>query len=147
MLQKMLYYTQALYWLYYKKFLFEEDCEAWVHGPVYKTVYEIYKDYHYDCLEESYVVKPELTTDEKTIADLVIKYFGCYSGRILEKITHLETPWLKTREGLKEDERSDRIIDKQLIIDYFFQNIGTDTNRFISNVEAYAKKQFELVMN
>ena len=145
MLQKMLYYTQALYWLYYKRFLFEEDCEAWVHGPVYKRIYDIYKDYHYDSLGESYAVKPNVTTDEKTIADLVIKYFGCYSGRILEKITHIETPWLKTREGLPEDERSNRIIHKQLIIEYFSENIGTDTNRFVNNVESYAKRQFNIV--
>ncbi|MEG1410368.1 MAG: DUF4065 domain-containing protein [Terrisporobacter sp.] len=25
--------------------LFKEDCEAWVHGPVYKVVYEEYKEY------------------------------------------------------------------------------------------------------
>ena len=147
MLQKMLYYVQSLYWLYYKKFIFDEDCEAWIHGPVYRIIYDLYKDYHYDSLEESYVLKPELTTDAKSIADIVIKYFGCYSGRILEKITHIETPWLKTREGLKEDERSDRIIDKNLLIEYFSENIGTDTNRFIINVQSYAKRQFEIVTN
>ena len=145
MLQKMLYYIQSLYWLYYKQFLFEEDCEAWVHGPVYRKIYDIYKDYHYDSMKETIVFKPQVTDEEKMISDLVIKYFGCYSGRILEKITHLETPWLKTREGLNENERSNRIINKQLLIDYFFENIGVDKNNFINNVESYAKRQFNIV--
>lgn len=146
MLQKMLYYIQALYWLYYKKFLFTEDCEAWVHGPVYRVIYDKYKDYHFDSLEEKTITKPNVTTDEKTIADLVIKYFGCYSGRILEKFTHLETPWLKTREGLQENERSDRIIDKELLKEYFSENIGSDVNKFIPNVENYTRRQFSVVM-
>ena len=76
------------------------------------------------------------------ISDLVIKYFGCYSGRILEQFTHSETPWLKTREGLFESERSDKIISKKLIEEYFLTNIGDDKNLFINNVEQYSKRQF-----
>lgn len=109
-------------------------------------IYDKYKDYHFDSLEEKTITKPNLTTDEKSIADLVLKYFGCYSGRILEKFTHLETPWLKTREGLKENERSDRIIDKELLKEYFTENIGSDVNKFIPNVENYTRRQFSVVM-
>ena len=44
-LQKSLYYIQGFYFAFYKAFLFTDDCQAWVHGPVYKDVYLRYKDY------------------------------------------------------------------------------------------------------
>ena len=37
-LQKALYYVQGFYYAFEGQFLFEEDCEAWVHGPVYRNV-------------------------------------------------------------------------------------------------------------
>ena len=41
-LQKLLYYSQAFCKLFTDSYLFEEDCEAWVHGPVYRCIYENY---------------------------------------------------------------------------------------------------------
>jgi len=38
-LQKALYYIQGFYYAFYEIFLFSEDCEAWVHGPVYRDIY------------------------------------------------------------------------------------------------------------
>ena len=38
-LQKALYYIQGFFYAFYRAFLFSEDCEAWVHGPVYRDVY------------------------------------------------------------------------------------------------------------
>ena len=32
-LQKALYYVQGFYYAFEGRFLFDEDCEAWVHGP------------------------------------------------------------------------------------------------------------------
>lgn len=52
-LQKALYYIQGFYFAFHKTFLFQEDCEAWVHGPVYKDIYFKYKDYRFDTIEKS----------------------------------------------------------------------------------------------
>lgn len=117
-LQKMLYYTQACFIIFYNKFAFADECEAWVHGPVYRSVYEKYKDYKYDAIPQPLKV-PELMSQETTILDLVIEYFGKYSGKVLEKFTHKELPWLKAREGLSENETSNRVIDNELIYNYF----------------------------
>ena len=43
----------------------------------------------------------------------------CYSGKILERFTHSESPWLTTRGDLPPTAHSDRVIEKQLIGDYF----------------------------
>ena len=44
-LQKILYFIQGIYSATYDEFLFEENCEAWVHGPVYRNVYFLFKDF------------------------------------------------------------------------------------------------------
>jgi Uncharacterized phage-associated protein len=44
-LQKALYYVQGLYYAFMGNFLFAEDCEAWVHGPVYREIYNRYSGY------------------------------------------------------------------------------------------------------
>ncbi len=44
-MQKILYYAQGFYKAFFGKFLFEDDCQAWVHGPVYVNIYEKYKEF------------------------------------------------------------------------------------------------------
>ena len=50
-LQKALYYVQGLYYAFMGSYLFVEDCEAWVHGPVYREIYNRYSGYHFDPIE------------------------------------------------------------------------------------------------
>ncbi|HBR29084.1 MAG TPA: hypothetical protein DD734_04890 [Firmicutes bacterium] len=119
-LQKALYYVQGIYYAFEGRFLFSEDCEAWVHGPVYREVYNRYSSYRFDPIEKIEDFDESVfTTSEKAILDSVIKNFCCYSGKTLEKFTHLERPWLHTRDGLPVDVQSNRIISKELIGEYF----------------------------
>lgn len=37
----------------FDKPLFEEDCQAWVHGPIYEKVYELFKDFKYNPVEDN----------------------------------------------------------------------------------------------
>ena len=47
-LQKTLYYIQGFYYAFYGKYLFSENCEAWVHGPVFKETYEKFYSFKND---------------------------------------------------------------------------------------------------
>ncbi len=119
-LQKALYYIQGFYFAFYQKFLFKEDCQAWVHGPAYKDIYFRYRDYHFDPIEKTKDFDSSVfASGEKTIYDSVINSLCCYSSMVLEYFTHNESPWLTTRGDLPVSEPSDRIIDKMLIGDYF----------------------------
>ena len=51
--------------------------------------------------------------------DLVVNTFGMYGGKVLEKITHRENPWIDAREGYSENEPSQEEISKEAIKDYF----------------------------
>ena len=51
-LQKMLYYIQAIHMVLLGVELFPEECEAWTHGPVFKDVYNIFKNFKYNPIDE-----------------------------------------------------------------------------------------------
>lgn len=123
-LQKMLYYVQGIYMVIFDKQLFGEDCMAWVHGPVYKPVYDMFKNFKYNPIEDDRFLMlknrfQELTDEEKEVIDLVVETFGMYSGTALERITHSEKPWKDAREGYLPTEHSYKIISKESIKEYF----------------------------
>ena len=124
MLQKLLYFIQGIYSALYGKEIFAEDCKAWVHGPVYSEVYNLFKDFKYNPIDDARFVvlegaREELTQEEKRVVNLVVDTFGMYGGKTLEKITHNEEPWRKVREGCKSDIPSNETITKESIRNYY----------------------------
>lgn len=143
-LQKLLYYAQGFYKVFNGEYLFKDDCEAWVHGPVYRSIYFKYKDHGYNPIEENTAEYGciELTDTEKEILDSIITNFGCYSGKILERMTHIETPWRLTRKGLGDHEGSDRIIFKELLSEYFSEIKSKYNMLNISDIKDYSMDLF-----
>ena len=119
-LQKALYYIQGFHFAFCRTFLFPEDCQAWTHGPVYRDIYFRYRDYRFDPIEKTTTFDTSVfSASEKAICDSVINNICCYSGKILERFTHNEAPWLTTRGDLPDSAPSDRIIEKSVIGAYF----------------------------
>ncbi|MGI6188307.1 MAG: DUF4065 domain-containing protein [Clostridiales bacterium] len=145
-LQKALYYVQGFYYAFEGRFLFDEDCEAWVHGPVYRDVYNRYSSYRFDPIEKVEDFDESVfTTSEKAILDSVIKNLCCYSGKTLEKFTHLEEPWRKTRGELPVDIHSNRIIPKEMIGKYFLAVKEKFHMLNPGDIEVYSKTMFEQI--
>lgn len=148
-LQKLLYYAQGFFKAFTEKYLFHNDCEAWIHGPVYKNVYHQYKNYGCVPIENDNDdwVDINLTRLEREVLDNVVKNFGCYSGKALEKMTHAEVPWSYTRIGLRENQNSNRIIEKELIAKYF-NDIKLKHNMLnISDIRDYSVDLFNKLHN
>ena len=142
-LQKALYYIQGFYYAFYGTYLFEEDCEAWVHGPVYRDIYFRYRDYRFDPITVKNAVDDlTLTEPEKAVTDSVINHFCCYSGKILEKFTHNEKPWLKTRGDLMLSVPSEKIISKDVIGAYFMEVKAKYNMMKPSDIRGYALDMF-----
>ncbi len=122
-LQKLLYYSQAFNKLFNDEFLFEDDCEAWVHGPVYRETYEEFRHYQFNAIDGQVYAnlynQIDISFKEREVLDSVIESFGCYSGKILEEMTHMERPWVETRGDLSENEPCNFVIDKHLMEQYF----------------------------
>ena len=121
-LQKLLYLAQGYSYAFYDEPLFEEDMEAWVHGPVVTSVYHEYKDYKFNPIPISYEL---IKFDEQALSVLnyVKNKFAKYDGKFLEEMTHNQEPWILSREGLDPDERSDKTISKQNIANYFISDL------------------------
>lgn len=142
-LQKALYYVQGFYYAFYKSFLFVEDCEAWVRGPVYSDIYYRYRDYRFDPIEGSKDFDDSVfLASEKAVLDSVVKNICCYSGKILEEFTHCEEPWLLTRGELPENVISNRVIKKEQIGNYF--NLIKEKYNMVNpnDIKEYAQSMF-----
>lgn len=145
-LQKVLYYIQGFYYAFEGEFIIDQNCEAWLHGPVYREVYDKYSSYRFDPIEntEDYDVSL-LTTAEKSVIDSVIRNFCCYSGKVLEMFTHMEEPWLRTRDGLPAGSHSNRIIEKDLIGKYF-EAIKEKYNMLTpGDIQSYVEDRFSQI--
>lgn len=123
-LQKILYFIQGLYFSKYGTPLFSDNCQAWVHGPVYVEIYDLFSSFRYDPIDDPRfeLLKGKsnsLDSEEKEVIDLVVNTFGIYGGKTLERITHKENPWLDAREGYSESEPSQEEISKEAIREYF----------------------------
>ena len=121
-MQKLLYLAQGYSYAFYDRPLFKDDLEGWVHGPVVRNVYDIFKNYQYNSIDANFEVE-ELDDEAKDIINYVIKNFGKYDAKYLEKISHEQEPWILSRRGLDPDERSDKTISKESIANYFINEI------------------------
>jgi len=142
-LQKALYYIQGFYYAFYQTFLFPEDCQAWVHGPVYRDIYFRYRDYHFDPIKKPANFDTDIfSAGEIAVFDSVINHLCCYSGKVLESFTHNESPWLTTRGELPVNAPSERIIDKQLIGKYFSAIKEKYNMMNPADIKAYSRSMF-----
>ena len=135
MLQKLLYFSQGIYSALYGRPIFVEDCRAWTHGPVYPEVYDLFRDFKYNPIDDArfalFEGKDEaLTEDEKRVIDLVVNTFGMYGGKVLERITHNEEPWKEARNGYGDSIPSSELLSKERIMKYYVavnQKYGIET--------------------
>lgn len=147
-LQKILYYAQGFYKAFFGKFLFEDDCQAWVHGPVFVNIYEKYKNFKSAniLIDIDYDIEDIIVDEKREILDVIIKYFGYYNGKALEKMSHYETPWINARKGLLPTENSNNIIKKEDIKEYFEKVKNKYDMLNILDIKKYSDEQFRRIV-
>lgn len=117
-LQKLVYYSQAWHLALEDEPLFEEDFEAWIHGPVIPALYRSYKKFGATPIIKDYITLnlPDLVVSHlKSIAD---EYFGI-DAYDLERMTHREQPWIIARGEIPNTQPSNSIIKKQWMQEYY----------------------------
>lgn len=147
-LQKILYYAQGFYKAFFGKFLFEDDCQAWVHGPVYVKIYNKYKAYKSGNIQNyiDYDISDILDDEKRELLDIIIKSFGYYSGKALEKMSHYETPWINARKGIPASENSNNVINKNDIEEYFIKVKDKYDMLNLLEIRKYSNDQFDKVI-
>lgn len=109
-LQKLCYYAEAWHQALYSSSMLSDCCfEAWVHGPVCPSLYDIYKSYGWQDISKR-AKKPDIDSKSDEFLEIVYNTYGHLSGHQLETLTHSEIPWQEARGGLKECEASNNVI-------------------------------------
>lgn len=117
-LQKLLYYAQAWYLALYDKPLFNEDFEAWVHGPVLPSQYQRFKTYTWQPITHT-IEKPELPAKIAAHLDQILSVFGTETAIALEAMAHSESPWRDARDGLPPGQPSAALISKEAMKSFY----------------------------
>ncbi|MBR3771375.1 MAG: DUF4065 domain-containing protein [Clostridium sp.] len=118
-LQKLLYFVQGWSKILLGKWMFEQDCVAWVHGAVFRTVYNEFKYFTYKPLPRVNN-QSRLSNEEIALLDVIKRYyFDVYSGRMLENICHKESPYMDIWKNNYGSNTSSNIIPKEQIEQYY----------------------------
>lgn len=119
-LQKLCYYAQAWYCaLYDGTPLFEDEIQAWVHGPVVASLYPFYADYKWNLIPQKEFDESVLADDAIEILETVYNTYGSFSGDQLESLSHSEEPWKAARGLLKPWETSNAPLSCAAMREYY----------------------------
>lgn len=118
-LQKLVYYSQAWSLAWTDKPLFPEEIQAWARGPVVRALYNKHAG-HFSVSKNFFGGEiRKLSTDQRDTIDKVLKFYGPKDPQWLSGLTHMESPWRDARRGLDPEERGNRIITKEAMLDYY----------------------------
>lgn len=117
-LQKLLYYAQAWYLAWHEKPLFDEDFQAWISGPVQPELYDRFKHYRWEPINE-HPEEVELPREIEEHLLEVMEAYGQYNSLYLERLSQEEDPWRKARRGTPIDEHSTALISKKSMLKYY----------------------------
>lgn len=119
-LQKLCYYTQAWSLAWGEGPVFEQDFEAWANGPVCPSLYSAHRgQYVVDATMIGVGDSTRLSEENKQTIEKVIEFYGDKSAQWLSDLTHMERPWRDARKGIPDGERSNVIISKGEMMDYY----------------------------
>ena len=122
-LQKLLYYAQGFFLAIKDIPLFDEDIEAWTHGPVIPAIYHAYKHIGSGPIPVESGFNPEttLSAEVREILDEVYDVFGQFSAWKLRNMTHQEQPWKEAY-----DKREGGVIPKDALKVFFKKHVSDE---------------------
>ena len=98
-LHKLMYFAQRQSLALTGKPLFCDEFEGWIHGPVLPDL-----RFFFDFSFTTTISSNSLNDTEEYIIDNVISEYGSLAAWALRDLTHKESAWLKSREGLSNDD-------------------------------------------
>lgn len=118
-LQKLVYYSQVWSLVWDDKPLFDEDFQAWINGPVVRSLFDDTKGYYYSPICIAGADPNLLTENQKDTIDRVLEHYGDLTSSELVQLSHSEAPWKDARNGLPSQTPSNAIISKASIAQFY----------------------------
>lgn len=129
--QKLVYYAEAWHLAFFDRELLTDDFEAWAHGPVVRTLYKKYRSNTWEALPVEKGVMPDDTTQE--LLESVYDSYGQFSAKKLEAMTHGELPWVEARGNLPPEAKSNAVISKLTMRNFYAQRIEKEEIQSLQN--------------
>lgn len=132
--QKLIYFAQGYYYAFFRRPLFDDKIEAWVHGPVVEDVYRKYKRFERGPIVDVKPVDIEDATDAAFL-EFIYEKLGRYTAEILSSMSHMQIPYKKNyKANVKNVE-----IPKVDIFEYF-----SSLKKISKSAEEFKRKENKL---
>lgn len=119
-LHKLLYYCQVWYLVWEDRPLYRENIEAWANGPVIRELFNFHQGMYWISQNQLTLGNPsKLNILQKEDIEKVIAFYGDKTSQWLIDQTHIEAPWRDARKGMLPNERGNRIIPLDSMIEYY----------------------------
>jgi len=119
-LQKLVYYAQAWSLTFLKRPLFDEELQAWAHGPVAPSVYRAFAGEGWNALPvPAREIDGCFDEEQASLLAEVATVYGKFSAKELENMTHAESPWKDARGDLPDEAPSKKVISKESMAAYY----------------------------
>ena len=125
-LQKLVYYAQAWHLaLNNGSTLFEDDFEAWAHGPVCPPLYDRFSSLGFNAIPINAAMDDgsKLNGAKEHLED-VWNVYGKFSAKALERMTHSEEPWIEARGEAGPMDRSNAVISRKTMQLYYAKKLS-----------------------
>jgi len=116
--QKLIYYAQGWALALLGTSLFDEDLEAWAHGPVAQSVWKQFKGFGYEALPRQKITR-KIEGRANRLLESINREYGIYTAKRLEYMTHKEAPWRDARGDLPKEARTNEVISKTAMRKFF----------------------------
>lgn len=127
-LQKLCYYAQAWHCALFWEPLFEDEVQAWIHGPVIASLYPVYANFKWSKIPQSDFDESTFDDDVLSVLKAVYHTYGNFTGDELETLTHSEEPWIKARGTLKPWEACTKPISCEDMKNYYGEKYEESQN-------------------
>lgn len=121
-LQKLTFYCQAAYLGETGQPLFDGDFQAWVNGPVSPDLFVQHLRKFFISPGELHSRGEGLSDQQRGIVDSVCDKLGEFTPNELVAKTHREDPWREARGDFDTETRSEVIIPRAAIEEYYRAN-------------------------
>lgn len=119
-LQKLVYYAQAWSLAFLDKPMFDEDIQAWAHGPVAPSVYRAFAGEGWNALDvPDRSLEGCFDEDQGALLMEVADVYGNLSAKQLENVTHAESPWRDARGNIPDEAPSKAVLLKERMKEYY----------------------------
>ena len=121
-MQKLCYFSQVASLVHRNEPLFEDEIQAWAHGPVIPNLYRRFRHFGWQAIDPTELrTRPDklLDDDEKLLLDRVWKTLSGFSAKNLEHLSHKDESWRQQYTPEKPGGRCSNVITPQQILDFY----------------------------